>query len=147
MSNSIVDMESTEEMELHIVQQDSSTLVLNSDDFELISGDNFKSKASKDSSLEDNEDQYFLKGKFLNHIRSLGGIFRFRVDMTILEFYIHIILEQERTSPEMKENENKEVEPLIINDLELQLNEKQDMATSSPIEGNADSGISSNYQL
>ena len=47
----------------------------------------------------------------------------------------------------MKENENKEVEPLIINDLELQLNEQQDMATSSPIEGNADSGISSNYQL
>ena len=72
MSNSIVDMESTEEMELHILQQDSSNLALNSDDFELISGDNFKSKASKDSSLEDNEDQYFLKGKLLNHIRSLG---------------------------------------------------------------------------
>ena len=34
MSNSIVDMESTEEMELHIVQQDSSNLALNSGDFE-----------------------------------------------------------------------------------------------------------------
>ena len=69
MSNSIVDMESTEEMELHIVQQDSSNLALNSDDFELISGDNFKSKASKDNLLEDTEDRSFLKGKLLNPIR------------------------------------------------------------------------------
>lgn len=60
---------------------------------------------------------------------------------------MYSILEQEGMSHEMKEKEKKEVEPLIINDLELQLNEKQDMATSSPIEGNADSGISSNYQL
>ena len=63
--------------------------------------------------------------------------------MTILEFDIHLILEQEGTSPEMKEKENKEVEPLIINDLELQLNEQQDMATSPTFKGNADSSPSS----
>ena len=46
-------------------------------------------------------------------------------------------------SHEMKEKEKKEVEPLIINDLELQLNEQQDMATSPTFKGNADSSPSS----
>ena len=68
MSNSIVDMESTEERELHTMKQNSTNMALDSNDFEHISGDNSKSRASKDSSVEDTEDRSFLKGKLLNSI-------------------------------------------------------------------------------